>query len=192
MKLTWKILTALLLTVACWRAEASIMLPARIVDGDTVGLAQLDEVLVFAQHRFRNERQRQRYTRYIQNVKKTLPIARQISRELDLLNDSLVLCPSVEERTAFIDRKEKDLFSKYENRLRHLTVRQGRILIKLVARETGQTAYQHIKLLKGTSTAAFWQGVAFLFGSSLASDYDAEYDDKYLESVVLLIDKKVY
>ncbi len=183
---------ALVAQVITTSANASYTLRAHVVDGDTIGLATIPEVHVFAHHRFRNERQQRRYSRYIFNVKKALPIARTISHELALLNDSLTLYPAAEARSAFIERKEKELFAKYEDRLRHLTVRQGRILIKLVARETNHTVYEHIRLLKGSGSAAFWQGVAFLFGSSLTSPYDADYNDSYLENVVLLIDKKVY
>ena len=80
----------------------------------------------------------------------------------------------------------------YEFQLKHLTVRQGRILIKLIDRETGTTSYDAIRMLKGRFKAFWWQGIARMFGSNLKTQYDPEGEDKYLENVVLLIDMGVY
>lgn len=164
----------------------------RIVGGDTIAHVNIGEVRCFAKARYKSERQKRKWTRYIYNVKRALPYARMLARELKIINDSLALMTTEKERSKFIERKEKEMFAKYEDKLKHLTVRQGRILIKLIDRETGTTSYEAIRMLKGRFKAFWWQGIARLFGSNLKTEYDPEGEDKYLENVVLLIDMGVY
>ena len=145
-----------------------------------------------ARARFKSERQKRQWTRYIYNVKKVLPYARILSREFKIINDSLALMTTDKQRDQYLERKEKELFAKYEYNLNHLTVKQGRILIKLIDRETGSTSYEAIRLLKGRFKAFWWQSIARMFGSSLKVEYDPYGEDKNLENVVLLIDMGVY
>lgn len=186
-------LTALLLALTAAAAAAQsrgIISRARVVEGDTVAVVRLGEVRVYG--RFRSKRQQQKWTRYVYNVKRALPWARLLARELRAINDSLAGMTTERERKEFLDRKEAELFSRYESPLKHLTVSQGRILIKLVDRETGSTGYELIRLLKGRFKAFWWQGIARLFGSNLKAEFDPEGEDKYLETVVRLIDQGYY
>lgn len=165
---------------------------AHVVNGDTIPDVRLREVTCTAKMRFKNKRQQRRWTRYVYNVKRALPYARMVARELKIINDSLASLTSEAQREAFLDRKEKELFKKYEYQLKHLTVSQGRILIKLVDRETGSTSYDLIRLLKGRFKAFWWQGIARVFGSNLKTEYDPYGEDKALENVVNLIDQGYY
>ncbi len=165
---------------------------ARIIGRDTIPHVNLPEVRCMARARFKNERQRRKWTRYIYNVKKVLPYARILAREFKIINDSLALMTTDKQRDKFLERKEKELFAKYEYNLKHLTVKQGRILIKLIDRETGSTSYEAIRMLKGRFKAFWWQSIARMFGSSLKVEYDPYGEDKNLENVVLLIDMGVY
>jgi hypothetical protein len=72
--------------------------------------------------------------------------------------------------------------------LRKLTFTQGRILIKLIDRETGHTTYEIVKELKGSLSAFFWQSVARIFGSNLKMEYDAKGDDRMIEDIVIRIE----
>ncbi len=159
---------------------------------DTVPHVTLPEVRCFAKARFKNERQKRQWTRYIYNVKKALPYARILAKEFKIINDSLALMTTQKEKDKYLERKEKELFKKYEYNLKHLTVKQGRILIKLIDRETGNTSYEAIRMLKGKFKAFWWQGIARMFGSSLKVEYDPQGEDKNLENVVILIDMGVY
>ena len=85
-------------------------------------------------------------------------------------------------------KKEKELRDQFEDELIHLTISQGKILIKLVDRETGNTTYQVIQELKGGFSAFLWQGVARLFGSNLKSEYDADEEDKMIEDIIVRIE----
>lgn len=172
--------------------ERRIIVHGRIEGRDTIPHVTLSEVRCFAKARYKSERQRRQWTRYIYNVKRALPYARILAKEFKIINDSLALMTSDKQRDAFLDRKEKELFKKYEYQLKHLTVKQGRILIKLIDRETGSTSYDAIRLLKGRFKAFWWQGIARMFGSNLKTQYDPEGEDKYLENVVILIDMGVY
>lgn len=186
-------LLALLLTLTAAPAAAQsrgIISRARVVGGDTVAVVRLGEVRVHG--RFRSKRQQKKWTRYVYNVKRALPWARLLARELQAINDSLAGMTTERERKEFLDRKEAELFRRYESPLKHLTVSQGRILIKLVDRETGSTGYELIRLLKGRFKAFWWQGIARLFGSNLKAEFDPEGEDKYLETVVRLIDQGYY
>ncbi len=180
------------MSVAQENVSRGILTRARILNGDTIPSVRLQEVQVFARHRFRSRHQQRKWTRFIYNVKKALPYARLLSSELEYVNDTLALLATDKEREAFLNRKEKELFKKYEYNLKHLTITQGKILIKLIDRETGQTSYEIIRMLKGRFKAFWWQGIARLVGSNLKSEYDAVGTDAEIENVVLLIDMGVY
>ena len=83
---------------------------------------------------------------------------------------------------------EKELLDEYEDDLKKLTITQGRILIKLVDRETGATSYELVKELRGSFSAFFWQAFARIFGSTLKAEYDPYGEDRLIEEIVLLID----
>lgn len=84
---------------------------------------------------------------------------------------------------------EQELLVEFEDDLKQLTITQGRILIKLVDRETGSTSYELVKELRGTFSAFFWQTLARLFGSNLKSVYDPYGEDRLIEEIIFLIDR---
>ena len=83
------------------------------------------------------------------------------------------------------------MFAEFEQPLRRLSFTQGRLLIKLIDRETGDTSYNLIREYKGGVSAFFWQGIARLFGANLKDEYDAETNDKMIEHIISLIDMGV-
>ncbi|MBQ3634140.1 MAG: DUF4294 domain-containing protein [Bacteroidales bacterium] len=185
------VVVAILSTVAT-SAQSRYIAHAIVVGDDTIPVVRLGEVRVFAKKKFKTQRQQRKWTRLIYNVRRALPYARKLSAEFKIINDSLALMTDAKERKAYLDMKEKTLFKKYENDLKHLTVTQGRILVKLIDRETGSTSYEIIKLLKGGFKAFWWQGIARVFGSNLKSEYDAVGTDAEIENIVLLIDLGYY
>lgn len=161
---------------------------AYIVDGDTVPHIKLAEIRVYARRKHRSRRAQLIYNRLVFNVKKVLPYARIAKVRILAIEDSLQHIEDPKLRKAFIKEQEDKLFAEFEQPLKKLSITQGRILIKLIDRETGDTSYELIKLLKGRFSAFIWQGVARLFGSSLKSEYDAEGKDKDIEQIVMMID----
>ncbi len=173
-------------------AGASVVITRGVViDGDTLPHVRLDEVRSYARRKWKNKRAQVRYTRLVYNVRKVLPIARIANERLTIIQDSASKLDS-KQRKKYLDEVEKQLFDEFEQPLRHLTMTQGRILIKLIDRETGDTSYELIKVLKGRFSAFLWQGVARLFGSNLKSNYDAEDSDREIENIINAIDDGLY
>jgi hypothetical protein len=168
--------------------ERPHLVMGKVVDGDTIPHVYLPDVPVFGVWKNKNDRQYARYSRLVNNVKKALPYARLASQKLKEINEHMASLKTEKEREAYLKIAEKQLFKEFETPLKKLTYTQGRILIKLIDRETGDTSYDLIKDYKGGFSAFFWQSVAKVFGSNLKSEYDPKGDDKSIEHIVNLID----
>nr|MDQ3049185.1 DUF4294 domain-containing protein [Bacteroidota bacterium] len=94
----------------------------------------------------------------------------------------------VKEREKYMKIAEKQLKKEFGEELKKLSVNQGRILIKLIDRETGKTTYDVVKDMRGSFSAFMWQGVALMFNSSLKSDYDGTGEDKAIEAAIVMIE----
>lgn len=161
---------------------------ARVVDGDTLLTVKLRPVLIFPKRKFKSRRERRRYNRMIRNIKKVYPyslIVSDIYKESDL---HLKTLKTKKEKRRYIRYKQKELRKKFEGVIRNMTYTQGRILIKLVDRQTGHTSYEIIKHFRGTLSAAFWQTIARLFKTNLKYEYKAKGDDKWIEEIVAKIE----
>jgi hypothetical protein len=164
------------------------LLESKIVKGDTIPHIVLREVKVVPDWKFRNKRERRTYNRLVKNIKIALPYARVAAHKLNSINAELALIEREKERKEFLKEAEKELFNEFEKPLRKLTFSQGRMLIKLIDRETGDTSYNLIKEYKGGFSAFFWQSVARLFGSNLKDEYDGEREDRMIEHIIIMID----
>jgi hypothetical protein len=107
---------------------------------------------------------------------------------LDEMEREFLKLETEKERKKYIKTVEKQLMDEFGNELKKLTSTQGRILLKLIDRETGNTSYVLLKELRGTVSAVFWQAIARLFGSDLKSRYDPSGDDYLIERVVRMIE----
>ena len=161
---------------------------AVVIDGDTLWVADLDEVYIFPTKKFKNRRERRRYTRLIYNVKKAYPWAKLAGEKLSEVEVHLISLKTEKEQKDYMKLVEKELLKDYKEDLKKLTITQGRILIKLVDRQTGDTSYELVKELRGNISAVFWQTLARLFGSNLKSVYDADGEDRLIEEIVVLIE----
>ncbi len=161
---------------------------AIVIDGDTLWVAELDEVYIFPTRKFKSRRERRRYTRLIYNVKKAYPWAKLAGEKLAEVEVHLMSLETEKAQKDYMKQVEKELLKDYKDDLKKLTITQGRILIKLVDRETGDTSYELVKELRGKISAVFWQALARLFGSNLKSEYDAEDEDRLIEEIVVLIE----
>ena len=164
------------------------ILESIIIDNDTLPNYNISEINVYPIKEFKNKRQKRKYSRLIYNVKKAYPLALIAKNELKIMNDSLSLLDNDKARKKFIKHYEKEMFLKYESKLRKLTFSQGRILIKLVFRELGNTSYSLVKEYRGSFSAVFWQGIARIFGSNLKSTYDPTGEDAKIEHIVKMIE----
>jgi hypothetical protein len=161
----------------------------QVIDGDTIYYATLRDVWIFPKSAlYKNKKEEQFFWRTVRDVKRTLPYAKLLSKELYIVNQNLTELPNNKERKKYINKFEKEVFAKYEKDLRKMTISQGKMLIKLVDRECDKTSYELVKAYKGSIVAGFWQGVAKIFGSNLKSEYDATDKDKVIERIILLVE----
>lgn len=164
-------------------------LAIEVKNGDTVFVAQLRDVWVFPQMKFKNKKQEQFYWRTVRDVKKALPYAKLVSKELREVNRKLVELSDDKERKKYLNEYEKGLFKQYEPELKKLTINQGKMLLKLIDRETDQTSYELVKIYRGSFSAVFWQGIARIFGSSLKTQYDTQQEeDAIIERIIIQVE----
>lgn len=161
-------------------------LQVKIEGNDTIFLAYLPDLWVFPA--FKDRKQEQYYWKLVRDVKRTLPYAKIVAKELSETNKLLMQMPNDKERKKYLAQYEKDIYKKYEPELRKLTLSQGKLLIKLIDRECNNTSYDLIKMYRGSIRAFFYQGFARIFGANLKSKYDAYQEDKILERVIILVE----
>ena len=137
---------------------------------------------------FKNKRQRRYYNKLVRDVKKTLPIAKEVNRAVIETYEYLMTLPDEEARNRHIKRVEKGLKEQYTPRMKKLTFAQGKLLIKLINRECNQSSFQLVKAFMGPFKAGFYQTFAALFGASLKKEYHPEDEDKLTERVVVLVE----
>lgn len=124
------------------------------------------------------------YDRLIYNLKKTYPYAIIVRERLSEVNAQLEEIHDDKERKQFLKQVEKDVLDEFEDDAREMTITQGRLLIKLIDRETRNTSYELIKQYRGFLSAAFWQGIARIFGTNLKAEYDPYGEDALIELIV--------
>ena len=159
-----------------------------VVDGDTIQYMEMQNVYVYPEPTFENKRQQQAYTRLIKNVKKVLPIAKEVRQMLIETAEYVETLPTKHERDEHLKRVEESIVKEYKPRMKKLTFSQGKLLIKLVDRECNSTAYEAIQAFIGPVRAGMWQAFAWMFGASLKKGYNPEGVDKLTERVVLMVE----
>ena len=137
---------------------------------------------------FKNDKERERYNRLVYNVKKVLPWAKLTKMTIIETYEVLETLPTKKAKQEHMLRVERDLKRQYAPALKKLTRSQGQLLVKLINRECNQTGYSIAKAFMGSFKANLYQGIALLFGNSLAKKYDPEGDDRYTERVVTMVE----
>ena len=165
----------------------TIVVYAQIIDGDTLPIIPLPEIEIKS-YIFLTDRQAIKMTKLIKNVKKVYPYAKLAGIKLNEYEEILMNAQSDKERKEIMKKAEEELEEAYGEDLRKMTISQGKILIKLVDRETGSTSYELVEVLRGKFRAFFYQTFARLFGYDLKTEYDPEGEDKDIEHIVRLIE----
>lgn len=166
----------------------AIKVPVSISNGDTLLSITLRPVYVYPKFVFKNKRQERYYWKLVRNVKKTLPLAKEIRRAVIETYEYLETLPDEKSRDKHIKAVEKGLKKQYTPRMKKLTFSQGKLLIKLVDRECHQSSYQLVKAFMGPFKAGFYQTFAALFGASLRKEYDPEDEDRIIERIIILVE----
>ena len=165
-----------------------VRLPVDIYEGDTIPVVHLPNVYIYRPPQFGSRRQERFYWRNVRDVKKTLPIAREVRGIIIETYEYLLTIPDEKARQAHLEAVEKGLLDQYTPRMRKLTFRQGKMLIKLIDRECQQTGFELIKVFMGSLKANFYQTFAALFGASLKKEYDPDIEDAEIEEIIFWID----
>ena len=157
----------------------------KVLDGkDSIPYVELNNVYVYPEPTFTDPRQRAAYNRLVRNVKKVLPIAKEVNRIIVETYDYLQTLPNKTAKDQHLKFVEKSIREEYTPRMKKLSYQQGKLLIKLVYRECGNSAYGTLNAILGPVRAGFWQAFAWTFGASLTKKYDPNGVDKITERVV--------
>lgn len=165
----------------------SLMIQVR--DGDTMFLAYLHDLYVYPKMKFKNKSQERFYWKTVRDVKKTLPYAKMITKEMAYADVELQKMEGDKKaKRKWWKQYEKALFKKYEKDFRNMTASQGQMLMKLMDRESDRTSYELIRQYRGKASADFWQFVAKLFKNDLKEGYDGNDKDRIVERVINLVE----
>ena len=159
-----------------------------LVDSDSIQYMEMNNVYVYPQPTFKDEKQRQQYNRLVYNVKKVLPIAKECHDIIIETYEYLETLPDKKARDEHLKLVEEDIKRTYTPRMKKLTYSQGKLLIKLVDRECNSTSYGLIQAILGPVKAGFYQAFAWLYGASLKKEYDPQGKDRLTERVVRMVE----
>lgn len=157
-----------------------------IIGNDTIAHVWLNEVIVKGKTRNANwyQRQYKRRTRLEYNVRKVYPYARIAAAKINEIEEKLALVKKESERKKIIKEEYAQLMKTFKAPLMKLSITQGRILIRLIYRETSHSSFAHIREYRGAVNAYFWQSLALLFGNNLKASYDPYGEDAEIEEIV--------
>lgn len=159
------------------------------LDGrDTVPIIHLQEIYIYPEIKFKNEKEKRRYNKLVRDVKQVLPYAKLVYETLIETYEYIETLPDEKSKQEHLKRMEKELFKEYKPELKKLTFSQGKLLIKLIDRECNQSSYNLLKAFLGSFRASFWNLFAGMFGASLKTEYDPEGKDFMLERIVVLVE----
>jgi hypothetical protein len=167
----------------------TIPVPAAIHQSEYIPLQSLEWVWVqvpYPPHLLKKKRE---WTRLRNAIYVTYPYARKAGIIMNDINAKLANITDRSQRKKYIKSREAELKKEFAEPLTNLSIYQGKVLMKLINRQTGNNCYEIIKEYKGGVTARFYQTVAFFFNSSLKQPYDRSNNDREMESIVLEVEK---
>ena len=151
-----------------------------VVDkGDTIPLIHM-----FPVRKYARRPDMRRYQRLIRQVKKCYPLAKQARIEMEKMERQLLAVKDKKEQEKLAKELQKQLIKQYTPVILKMTISEGKVLLKLIDRETEYTAFQIIKEFRGGFVAGFWQMFAKMFGNNLKLEYEPEVKDRVLEQIV--------
>lgn len=184
------ILTAAMIALVCMGTETAAQQVKPAVTSalpDTLPHFMLKEAHVYGRNL---KRRRKRDARLEYNVRKAYPYARIAALKISEIDARVSAVSNRKDRRRVIKEEYRRLMRDFKKPLMHLSIAQGRILIRLIYRETNNSAFAHIKEYKGSVNAVFWQSIALLFGNNLKADYDPLGRDADIEAIVQEINRE--
>ena len=159
------------------------------VKHDTVAIMKLGNVYCFSRKKFTSRKHEQSYWRMVNDVKKTLPVAKAARSLMVQVYDTIQNMPKSKDQKKYLKKLEKELFAQYKPQLKKLNYRQGKLLVRLIDRECNKPSYALIKEFLGRTRAFFWQTLGLLFGVSLKKEWDPDGKDKELEDICIQVEQ---
>lgn len=158
-------------------------------NGDTIPCSWLEPTYVRAKLTGKWKKKYAEWTRLRNAVYVTYPYAIQASKVMNEINAQLVGVTDKRKRKEIIKSREKELKTKFADKLTQLSVYQGKVLMKLIYRQTGNNCFEIIEEYKGSFSAGFWQAIALVFGSNLRQNYEPGGKDEVMEMIVKDVEK---
>ena len=165
-----------------------VVMIAEVFDGDTFPVQYLPYVMIVEKKHHLSDYERRKWERLKYNVKKVYPYAKLAGQLLEKYQVQLDTITNDRERKKYFKLIEQELKAEFDDELRKMTSSQGRILIKLIDRETSNSSYEIVQEFRGNFSAFFWQGISRMFGQDLKSRYDPYGEDEEIEGIILLIE----
>lgn len=159
-----------------------------LYEGDTVPVLDMRPVYVFAPMKFKNNKERQEYTKLVRDVKKAYPYARMVASSIIETYEYMETLPDEKTRQKHLEEVQKYMMDTYKPQMKKMTRNQGKILIKLIDRECNTSSYNIVKSLIGSFKAGVYNVFAGMFGNSLKAEYDPNGKDANIETIVLQIE----
>ena len=158
--------------------------------GDTVCMIVFNPITIYPRERFRNKKEERFYWRTVRDVRKTLPYAKLICSTLLETYEYLETFPTEKEKQDYLKQFEKEIFNQYKPVMKTLPRSQGKMLVKLINRETDQSSYNIVKAFLGTFRAGFWQTFGRFFGVNMKAGYHPEKnkEDAVIERICVRIE----
>lgn len=160
------------------------ILQLRERNGEILPEVEIKDVYIIGSRKGTKKMTFRGYERLIYNLKKVYPYALIVRSRLGQVNYELLNIQDEKTRKEYLKQVEKDVFKEYEDDVRDMTITQGKLLIKLIYRETMNTSYELIRQYRGNFSASFWQFVAKLFGTDLKAEYDPLGEDALMEMII--------
>lgn len=159
--------------------------------GDTVRMTNIRDVVVYPPMKFKNKKQEEFYWRTVRDVRKTLPYAKLAFSTLCETYEYIQTIPDKKQREKHLKQLEKDIFEQYKPVVKNMTKGQGKILLKLINRETDQSSYSIVKAFLGTFRAGFWQTFGRFFGMNMKAGFKPEKNDEdaIIDRIATLIEQ---
>lgn len=151
-----------------------------VEQGDSIPLIHLTPVYVFDR-----PVDLRRYRKLVDAVKKVYPVAQLARAKMADMEEELLRLPTKRAQRAYIKKVYEEIKGEYTPVIRHMTRTQGKVLLKLIDRETDYTAYEILREFRGGFVAGFWQGVSRIFGQDLKSGYDKDGEDRIIEQIIV-------
>jgi len=165
----------------------------RIVDeyGDTCRMTVIRDIYVYPPLKFKNKKEEEFYWRTVRDVRKTLPYAKLAFKTLCETYEYISTIPDKKKREAHLKHLEKDIFNQYKPVVKKLTKTQGKVMLKLINRETNQSSFNIVKAFLGSFRAGFWQTFGRFFGINIKQSWkpDKNREDAIIDRIATLIEQ---